>query len=135
MTNEISEFNAAQLPQFAPICDVLLEMFNETLVDSTSKQYHRSPAWFIDDNPIVGYYIPVKNEYVRVMFWSGQSFDEPSLHAEGTFKAATIDYPTLESINKDELRRMLQTAINKQWDYKNIVKNKGVLHPLKGVTA
>ena len=135
MTNDISEFNAAQSTQFAPICDALLEMFNETLVDSTSKLYHRSPAWFIDDNPIVGYYIPVKNEYVRVMFWSGQSFDEPSLHAEGTFKAATIDYPTLESINKVELRRILQTAIDKQWDYKNIVKNKGVLHPIKGVTA
>jgi hypothetical protein len=65
------------------------------------------------------------------MFWSGQSFDEPGLSAEGTFKAAEIRYTDKDQINIDELKRYLEKSQKIQWDYKNIVKNRGVLSRLK----
>jgi hypothetical protein len=43
-------------------------------------------VWFLDGNPVVGY-SKLKHS-VRLLFWSGQSFDEPQLKSEGKFKAA-----------------------------------------------
>jgi hypothetical protein len=68
---------------------------------------------------------------VRLLFWSGQSFDEPSLLPEGSFKAAEARYTGSDQINIQDLKRWLKKAQEIQWDYKNIVKNKGVLNRLK----
>jgi hypothetical protein len=68
---------------------------------------------------------------IRLMFWSGQSFDETALQKEGNFKAAEIRYTSAKQINKDELKRWLEKSRQIQWDYKNIVKRKGVLERLK----
>lgn len=66
-----------------------------------------------------------------MLFWSGQSFDEEVLQKEGSFKAAEMRYTLAEQINKNDLRRWLKKATAIQWDYKNIVKRKGVLERLK----
>jgi hypothetical protein len=65
------------------------------------------------------------------MFWSGQSFDEDDLKNEGSFKAAEIRYTSVEQINEKDLKRWLKKSEEIQWDYKNIVKRKGVLERLK----
>ena len=65
------------------------------------------------------------------MFWSGQSFDEPALQPEGSFKAAEIRYTDINQVNKKHLAKWLKKARKIQWDYKNIVKRKGVLERLK----
>lgn len=65
------------------------------------------------------------------MFWSSQSFDEEGLQKEGSFKAAEVRYTSADQINKKDFKRRLQKATNIQWDYKNIVKRKGVLKRLK----
>jgi hypothetical protein len=65
------------------------------------------------------------------MFWSGQSFAEEGLKSEGTFKAAEARYTSSDQINVDDLRRWLQKAAAIQWDYKNIVKRKGVLERIE----
>jgi hypothetical protein len=66
------------------------------------------------------------------MFWSGQSFDEASLNLQGEkFKDASIGYSNVSDINSDDLKRWLQKSAAIQWDYKNIVKRKGVLERLK----
>jgi hypothetical protein len=44
----------------------------------------------LDGNPIVGYSKLKGN--VRMLFWSGQSFDESGLAPEGSFKAADIQF-------------------------------------------
>ena len=85
--------------------------------------------WFLEGNPIVGY-AKRKND-VQLLFWSGQSFDEPNLDVEGTFKAAQKRYTSVDQINLEELHRWLKKAKEIQWDYKNIVKRKGVLKRLK----
>ena len=109
----------------ASICDVLRDLINEALPEDQSKIWHGHPVWFLDGNPIVGY-SKLKNS-VRLMFWSGQSFDEAGLEPEGSFKAAERRYTKLDEINQEEIRRWLQKSKVIQWDYKNIVKRKGVL--------
>lgn len=127
MSDEITTYNMTFPDTLENICDILMGEFNISLQGSTSKIYHRSPAWFLEGNPIVGYYIPAKKDCVRVMFWSGQSFDEPSLTPEGSFKAATKDYSKREDMDINELRRWLEKSKSIQWDYKNIVKKRGEL--------
>ena len=67
---------------------------------------------------------------MRLLFWSGQSFDEPNLHPEGSFKAAEARYTDVDEINVKELKRWLTKSKKIQWDYKNIVKRKGKLERL-----
>jgi hypothetical protein len=65
-----------------------------------------------------------------LLFRSGQSFEEEWLSPEGSFKAAEKRYGSIEQINKEDLERRIAKAITIQWDYKNIVKRKGVLERL-----
>jgi hypothetical protein len=83
----------------------------------------------LEGNPVVGY--SKLKDSVRLLFWSGQSFDEEGLQNEGSFKAADARYISAQQINKKHLQRWLQKATDIQWDYKNIVKRKGVLERLK----
>jgi hypothetical protein len=53
------------------------------------------------------------------------------LFASGKFKAAEVRYTNKEQINLTDLENRLKKAAEIQWDYKNIVKRKGVLERLK----
>ncbi len=70
-------------------------------------------------------------ESVRLLFWSGQSFDEPGLRAEGTFKAAEARYTTAGDVDAALLQHWLGKARDIQWDYRSLVKRKGRLERLK----
>lgn len=62
------------------------------------------------------------------MFWSGADFEETSLNIIGEkFKDASIFYNSVSEINLLDLNRWLDKAQKIQWDYKNIVKRKGIL--------
>jgi hypothetical protein len=65
------------------------------------------------------------------LFWSGQSFEEEGLQSEGSFKAAEMRYTAADQINLKDLKRWLKKSKTIQWDYKNIVKRRGVLERLK----
>jgi hypothetical protein len=65
------------------------------------------------------------------MFFSGESFEENGLKKEGKFKAAEIFYTNVKEIKTSHLKRWLKKAETIQWDYKNIVKNKGKLVLMK----
>lgn len=56
-----------------------------------------------------------------------QSFKKSGLRKEGSFKAAEMRYTSVKEVRKTELARWLKDARAIQWDYKNIVKRKGVL--------
>ena len=94
-----------------------------------NKIWHRHPVWFLEGNPIVGY--SKLKDCIRLLFWSGQSFDEPGLEPEGSFKAAEARYTSDDQMAASDLKRWLKKAIEIQWDYKNIVKRKGKLERLK----
>lgn len=129
MNLAIQEYNNAQTGSDKEICDQLATIINKNLTDAENKIWHAHPVWFLDGNPIVGY-SKLKNS-VRLLFWSGQSFEEEKLSNEGSFKAAEFRYTSAEQINNKDLERWLQKAREIQWDYKNIVKRKGVLERLK----
>ena len=137
---DILAYNAAQSPVDRRICDALAGAIDRQLSGRKSagaaprgverKIWHRHPVWFIDGNPIVGY--SKLKDSIRLLFWSGQSFDEPGLAPEGSFKAAEARYTSEDQISAKDLKRWLAKSIEIQWDYKNIVKRKGKLVRLKG---
>lgn len=129
MNAAVQEYNNSQQIPDKKICDQLAQIINQNLPNAKNKIWHAHPVWFLDGNPIVGY-SKLKNA-VRLLFWSGQSFDEEKLSKEGSFKAAEIRYTNSEQISQDDLNHWLKKAIEIQWDYKNIVKRKGVLERLK----
>jgi hypothetical protein len=129
MNKDIKAYNNSQLPADRKICNVLAQEINRNLPEAENKIWHLHPVWFLDGNPIAGY-SKLKN-CIRLLFWSGQSFDEEVLQNEGSFKAAEIRYTSVEQINKKDLTRWLKKAFEIQWDYKNIVKRKGILERLQ----
>lgn len=129
MNAAVQDYNNLQSDSDKEICDQLATIIDENLPDAENKIWHAHPVWFLDGNPIVGY-SKLKNN-VRLLFWSGQSFEEEKLSNEGSFKAAEFRYTAAEQIIKEDLERWLKKGRNIQWDYKNIVKRKGVLERLK----
>lgn len=125
MTKEIKQYNAGQAKGDKKICDVLMKEISNNLKSATCKIWHRHPVWFLDGNPIVGYH--KLKDSVRLLFWSGQSFDEKGLEAGGSFKASEARYTDAKDINIKILKRWLKKSQKIQWDYKNIVKRKGKL--------
>lgn len=112
------------------ICTVLAQEISRHLPEAENKIWHAHPVWFLDGNPIAGY--SRLKEGVRLMFWSGASFDEERLTAgTGKFKDASIRYASMDQIQKNDLKRWLKKSRTIQWDYKNIVKRKGVLKRLR----
>lgn len=123
--DEIKKYNNSLSNSDKEICETLLEIIDNNIPNSQSKIWHAHPVWFLDGNPIVGYH--KLKDSVRLLFWSGQSFDETDLKPEGSFKAAEIRFTDSGQIDEKDIVRWLKKAIDIQWDYKNIVKRKGVL--------
>lgn len=129
MNQDIQNYNDSQSSSDKEICDLLASEINRHLPNAENKIWHAHPVWFLEGNPIVGY-SKLKGS-VRLLFWSGQSFDETGLIKEGSFKAAVARYTEVSQINNGDLARWLKKGAEIQWDYKNIVKRKGVLERLK----
>lgn len=110
------------------ICEALSASIERHLRGAERKIWHRHPVWFLEGNPIVGY--SRLKDCIRLLFWSGQSFDEPGLAPEGTFKAAEARFTEASQISAPDLKRWLGKAATIQWDYKSIVKRKGRLERL-----
>lgn len=130
MNPEFINYNKALNKTDQEICNALLEIISENMPEAESKIWHRHPVWFLDGNPVVGY-SKLKNS-IRLMFWSGADFEEEDLKpGSGKFKDASIDFTSSEQIKPSKLKRWLRKAKTIQWDYKNVVKRKGVLVRLK----
>ena len=129
MNKDVKAYNNAQSSEDKKICNLLAEEINTHLPEAENKIWHAHPVWFLDGNPIVGY--SKLKSCVRLLFWSGQSFDEAGLEKEGTFKAAEARYTLAAQVTVKDLKRWLKKAKEIQWDYKNLIKRKGVLERLK----
>lgn len=129
MDKNIPLYNKSQTKEEKAICELLMDELNKNLPEAESKVWHAHPVWFLNGNPIVGY--SKRKAGINLMFWSGQSFEEDLLKPEGSFKAAEILYTNVDQINTKDLKRWLKKSQIIQWDYKNIVKRKGVLERLK----
>ena len=129
MHPDTAKYNRAVGSADRGICDLLAGEIDRSLLEAENQISHAHPVWFIDGNPVVGY--SKMKDCVRLLFWSGQSFDEDALKKEGKFKAAEIRYTSPEQVNRDDLKRWLAKAREIQWDYKSIVRRKGRLERLK----
>jgi len=129
MHPDTRKYNAALPPDAQKICDRLAREIDRGLKEAENKIWHAHPVWFLEGNPIVGYG-KLKGD-VRLLFWSGQSFEEEGLAKEGSFKAAEARYTAASQVKTKDLQRWLSKAREIQWDYKNIVRRKGRLLRLK----
>jgi hypothetical protein len=129
MHTDTAKYNASLDPSDQEICNLLAAQIDKALPKAENKIWHAHPVWFLDGNPVVGY-SKLKN-CIRLLFWSGQSFDDKDLQSEGTFKAAEARYTAADQVKKTTLKRWLTEARDIQWDYKNIVRRKGQLERLK----
>jgi hypothetical protein len=129
MNKNVKSYNDLQIDENKKICNALAKQIDKCLPEAENKIWHAHPVWFLDGNPVVGY--SKLKDSVRLLFWSGQSFDEEGLQNEGSFKAAEMRYTSSKQIDKSDLQRWLEKSKAIQWDYKNIVKRKGKLERLK----
>lgn len=129
MNADIIAYNDSQSANEGAVCRLLMTVISRCLPEADCKMWHGHPVWFLDGNPIVGY--SKLKECIRLLFWSGQSFDEAGLAVEGKFKAAEARYTHPDQVNTADLERWLGKARDIQWDYKNIVRRKGRLERLK----
>jgi len=130
MNKHIQTYNDEQTSADKEICDRLATIIDSKLAEAESKIWHGHPVWFLEGNPITGYSKEKKG--LRLMFWSGADFEEEKLSVKGEkFKDASIFYKSVDEINTNDLKRWLKKSREIQWDYKNIVKRKGVLERLK----
>lgn len=126
----IINYNNSQAAEDKAICELLSNEITAHLPGAENKVWHGHPVWFLDGNPIVGYSKQKKG--LRLMFWSGADFDEPQLNVLGEkFKDASVFYNSADEVNTGDLHRWLKKSADIQWDYKNIVKRKGILERLK----
>lgn len=129
MNSGISDYNEKQDPASRAICELLEREIRRVLPEAEGKVWHAHPVWFLDGNPVTGYHVTKK--HVKLLFWSGQSFDEPGLLATGSFKMGEAQFTGVDQINTADVERWLGHARDIQWDYKNIIKRKGVLERIK----
>jgi hypothetical protein len=129
MKQEIRAYNNSLTAMDKKICNMLAKEISAGLPEAENKIWHAHPVWFLDGNPVAGY--SKLKDCIRLLFWSGQSFDEEGLKKEGSFKAAEIRYTSMDEIKIKDLKRWLKKSRDIQWDYKNIVKRKGKLIRLK----
>ena len=129
LPSDIAAYHREQARGDRAICALLARELDAALVGAERKIWHRHPVWFLDGNPVAGY--DKLKHCVRLLFWSGQSFDEDGLKNEGSFKAAEARYTDVAQVDVEALQRWLGKARDIQWDYKNIVKRKGKLERLK----
>ena len=125
MHTDIKAYNSAQTIEYKKICTTLAQVIHQELKKAEDKLWHGGPVWFLEGNPIVGY--SVRKKGVQLLFWSGQSFKKNGLDTEGSFKAAEMYYVDIKDVKVTALRGWLKQAKRIQWDYKNIVKNRGRL--------
>jgi len=126
MNKEIKAYHKTLSKEEQAICTTLYEEISTGLAKAENKIWHAHPVWFLDGNPITGY--SRLKDGIRLMFWSGASFDEEKLKpGTGKFKDASVTYTSVQDINTKDLKRWLAKSKKIQWDYKNVVKRKGVL--------
>lgn len=128
MPSDIATYHAAQTGESKALCVMLQKIITETLKKAEGKVWHGSPVWFLDGNPVVGY--GVRKRGVQLLFWSGQSFRGVGLQATGSFYAAEKYYESMKDLKRTVLKQWLTQAKRMQWDYKNIVKNRGKLNKI-----
>jgi hypothetical protein len=116
----IAAYSQAQPLALRPICDRLRELIAMAIPKASSKVWHGSPVWFLDDNPVVGYNATAKT--VNLLFWNGQAFDEGALQPVGKYRSAQAQFRDAAEIDPKVIRRWLKKARSDVFDSKAFFK-------------
>ncbi len=117
---QIAAYSEAQSPRYRATCDALRELIDTALPAATSKVWHGSPVWFMEDNPVVGYNATAKA--VNLLFWNGQAFHEPVLKPVGKYRAAQFTFRDAAEIDPKVIRGWLKKAKSEVFDSKAFFK-------------
>lgn len=129
MNPDIVGYNNLLESPFREVCDSLAAEIDKALPEAESRIWHRHPVWFLEGNPTVGY--SRQKPGVRLMFWSGADFGEAALHMRGAkFKDASVFFNEVREISLPDLRRWLGMSREIRWNYRDLVRKKGVLEKL-----
>ena len=104
----IAAYSEAQPLEVQTICSLFRGLIDSALPKATSKVWHGSPVWFIDENPVVGY--KASGKTVTLLFWNGQAFDEPALKPVGKYHAAQAVFNGAAEIDLKVIRRWLKKS-------------------------
>jgi hypothetical protein len=118
--NQITAYSDAQSVSSRTICEALRALIEPAFPSATSKVWHGSPVWFINENPVVGYNVSAKG--VNLLFWNGRVFDEPGLQPVGKFQAAQAIFSNINQIDSKMVRRWLKKAKADVFDSKAFFK-------------
>jgi len=118
--DSIAAYSKAQLPDFRMMCDHLRALIDTALPKATSKVWHGSPVWFIDDNPVVGYNATART--VNLLFWNGQVVGEGQLKPVGKYGAAQAVFSDAAEIRPSVVRGWLKKAKSDVFDSKAFFK-------------
>ena len=111
ISEDIQAYNQSLSAEDCEIFELLAKEISTNLSEASNKIWHRHPVWFLDGNPIVGY--SRQKAGVRLMFWSGQSFDEEGLSVKGgKFQDASIFYSSVDAVNRDDLKALASEIQN-----------------------
>jgi len=117
---QIAAYSKAQPAVLRPMCDLLRRMIDAAIPKATSKVWHGSPVWFVDEKPVVGYNAAAKT--VNLLFWNGQAFDEADLQPVGKYGAAQAKFGDASDIDVKVIRRWLNKAKSDVFDSKAFFK-------------
>lgn len=116
----IVAYSRVHAPAFGKMCEALRELIATAIPKATSKVWHGSPVWFIGENPVVGYSVTAKT--VNLLFWNGQTFNEPALKPVGKYGAAQAAFTNAAEIDPKTVRRWLKNAKSDVFDSKAFFK-------------
>lgn len=121
----IGAYSQQQPPGPAAVFDALRAEIEAALPQAASKIWHGAPVWFIEEYPVVGY--SLKGGKASLLFWNGQSLDEPTLQPVGKHFAAEWVFASLSDLDRPALRRtLLKAGKNVFKDYASLRKAGGV---------
>jgi len=116
-SDPIGAYSRAQPTALRTTCDRLRKLIDAALPKTTSRIWHGSPVWFSDENPVVGYSATAKA--ISLLFWNGQSLDEPALKPVGKYRAAQVQFGGAAEIDSQVVRRWLKKAGANVFDSKS----------------
>ena len=119
---DILDYQAGLSEADCAIAKALDALIAQVLPEAEGKVWHGSPVWFINGNPVAGYFL--RKSGMQLLFWSGQSFLTPGLTATGKFKAAEAIIDAAEALPKLPVAEWLAEARAVQWDYAQLAKKR-----------
>jgi hypothetical protein len=119
---QIAAYSKSQSSEFSAMCEKLRVLIDAAMPSATSKLWHGSPVWFIDDNPVVGYNAAAKS--VNMLFWNGIALGEDALQPVGKYRAAQAIFVDADEIDSRTVRRWLKKAKSNIFDSKAFFKKR-----------